>query len=77
VVSPELLDRLLACARVQAAISDVARLVAPERRDDFVAASAQVMGCVLNIPAAQAESVCAVATAEFDAKDAAKKAAQS
>jgi hypothetical protein len=77
VVNPETIARLLACARVSAAISEEARWVAPERRDEFIAASAQVMGCVLGIPAHEVSAVCTRATTEFDAAADAKKAAQS
>jgi len=68
VVSPATADRLLACARVSAALSDVVHLVPPERRDEFVIASAQVMGCVLGIPSGVVQSACARVTAEFDAR---------
>lgn len=71
------MERLIACARVSAVLSEVARLVTTERRDEFVASSAQVMGCILSVPADKVASACAQVTAEFDAKDAARKAAQS
>lgn len=72
-----MIDRLLACAKVSAAIELAAHLVPPERRDEFVAASAQVMGCILGVEADKVSTICATVTAEHDAKDAARRAGQS
>lgn len=76
-MKPETIDRLLACAQITAGLRAVAHLVSQERRDEFVAATAQVLGCILDVPSEQARAACDRVTAEHDAKDAARKAGQS
>lgn len=75
-MTPVLFARLLACARLSAEMKAVTDLIAPDRRDEYVAACAQAMGCVLGVTAAEATAACTRVTAEFDAKDAARRAGQ-
>jgi len=71
------LDRLLALAGVAAAINAALRFVPADRRDDFEAATGQLLGVLSGLSAAESHALTVRVRAEEDAKADARRAGQS
>jgi hypothetical protein len=71
------MERFLATANLAQAINSVQRFVSVDRRDDFEAATAQLVGCVYGMSTEDARAMAVKVRTEIDAAESAKKAGQS